>query len=200
MKKILIAACAIALAGFAQAAVVNWQVGAINGPGAKGSGWGTEAIGGEGYTATILVSEALLGDVEKGYSLGTLVQFTEGNVLLGKNEEIADGYGWGTTSDSLKDDTTYYAQVIVSYGDKDGIKSTLTSQIVSFETSALNGSGDPVFALSEELGNVSALPGMQFDEKYGVFSKGGWTAVPEPTSGLLMLVGLAGLALRRKRA
>ena len=30
---------------------------------------------------------------------------------------------------------------------------------------------------------------------------GAWTAVaPEPTSGLLMLVGLAGLALRRRRA
>ena len=27
-----------------------------------------------------------------------------------------------------------------------------------------------------------------------------WVAVPEPTSGLLMLVGLAGLALRRRRA
>ena len=27
-----------------------------------------------------------------------------------------------------------------------------------------------------------------------------WVAVPEPTSGLLMLLGLAGLALKRKRA
>ena len=29
---------------------------------------------------------------------------------------------------------------------------------------------------------------------------GSWTAVPEPTSGLLMLLGMAGLALRRKHA
>ena len=29
---------------------------------------------------------------------------------------------------------------------------------------------------------------------------GTWSAVPEPTSGLLMLLGVAGLALKRKRA
>ena len=34
----------------------------------------------------------------------------------------------------------------------------------------------------------------------GVLGSGTFTAVPEPTSGLLMLVGLAGLALRRRRA
>jgi hypothetical protein len=32
------------------------------------------------------------------------------------------------------------------------------------------------------------------------FASANYTAVPEPTSGLLMLVGLAGLALRRRRA
>ena len=31
-------------------------------------------------------------------------------------------------------------------------------------------------------------------------SSGNFTAVPEPTSGLLMLLGMTGLALRRKRA
>ena len=32
------------------------------------------------------------------------------------------------------------------------------------------------------------------------FDAGTWTAVPEPTSGLLLLLGVAGLALKRKRA
>ena len=31
-------------------------------------------------------------------------------------------------------------------------------------------------------------------------ASGAWVAVPEPTSGLLMLLGMAGLALRRRRA
>ena len=33
-----------------------------------------------------------------------------------------------------------------------------------------------------------------------VFATGNFTAAPEPTSGLLMLLGMAGLALRRRRA
>lgn len=32
------------------------------------------------------------------------------------------------------------------------------------------------------------------------YSGAGWYNVPEPTSGLLLLLGMAGLALKRKRA
>ena len=35
---------------------------------------------------------------------------------------------------------------------------------------------------------------------FGSQASATWTAVPEPTSGLLMLLGMAGLALRRRRA
>jgi len=37
-------------------------------------------------------------------------------------------------------------------------------------------------------------------EKFTYATGGNFTAVPEPTSGLLMLLGVAGLALRRRRA
>jgi hypothetical protein len=35
---------------------------------------------------------------------------------------------------------------------------------------------------------------------FGTQASNTWVAVPEPTSGLLMLLGVAGLALKRKRA
>ena len=41
-------------------------------------------------------------------------------------------------------------------------------------------------------GQATSTPTLNFT------SGGSWTAVPEPTSGLLMLLGVAGLALRRR--
>jgi hypothetical protein len=37
------------------------------------------------------------------------------------------------------------------------------------------------------------------NQKSATQASGAWAAVPEPTSGLLMLLGVAGLALRRRR-
>ena len=192
MKKLMIALAAVAFAAVSQAAVVNWQVGSLNGPGTGGAGWGSDLIGAT-VTAQILVSESVTGDATSGYTLGTLVTFTEGDTMgLG---EIDGGYGWATTSDSLTGDASYYAKVILQAGE-----STLESQIVRIETSALTGSADVAFAFAEEIAGVTALPGQSFDATYGTFSASGWQSVPEPTSGLLMLLGVAGLALRRKRA
>lgn len=39
-----------------------------------------------------------------------------------------------------------------------------------------------------------------FADTTTTYSGAGWYAVPEPTSGLLLLLGVAGLALKRKRA
>ena len=53
--------------------------------------------------------------------------------------------------------------------------------------------GTTPFNWSDESGNV-------FKGATSFGGAGWYTAVPEPTSGLLMLLGMAGLALRRKRA
>lgn len=50
---------------------------------------------------------------------------------------------------------------------------------------------------------ASSTPSISFGSQATMSTTGGgWTssAVPEPTSGLLMLLGVAGLALRRRRA
>ena len=61
------------------------------------------------------------------------------------------------------------------------------------------GTGATKYAFSANSSVEAAMADMSgFDKSYG-----GWVstaAVPEPTSGLLMLLGMAGLALRRRRA
>lgn len=65
------------------------------------------------------------------------------------------------------------------------------SSAIEKEISAI---GETRFNWNNESGNVFA--------NAASFAEAGWytQSVPEPTSGLLMLLGMAGLALRRKRA
>lgn len=58
---------------------------------------------------------------------------------------------------------------------------------------------------SAEKANVAAQPTGTSSVLFGNMASAtqnasNWAAVPEPTSGLLMLLGMAGLALRRRRA
>ena len=60
--------------------------------------------------------------------------------------------------------------------------------------SKANASFNQSMALTAPFGNQSSASWTQIP------TSGGGESVPEPTSGLLMLIGAAGLALRRKRA
>lgn len=79
--------------------------------------------------------------------------------------------------------TTYYTQAIIT----DGVNQ-LTTDIVSFTT------------LAQGNASINFTTGAGFDNEVKVWDSAGWQAVPEPTSGLLLLLGMAGLALRRKKA
>ena len=81
--------------------------------------------------------------------------------------------------------TTYYAAIIATYGTGDDMKYYAEKASV---TTGEDGEG----AFTAGVGKLDSA----------VAAAGAWTtaAVPEPTSGLLMLLGIAGLALRRRRA
>ena len=82
--------------------------------------------------------------------------------------------------------TQYYAQLVIT--DKDG--NTLESEKASFTTNT-SATYKPNFATGANFDTATAKIGT---------TAGSWTAAPEPTSGLLLLLGVAGLALKRKRA
>lgn len=54
--------------------------------------------------------------------------------------------------------------------------------------------------IKAQTANATTTPTVGFGSQQAATQGSGWTAVPEPTSGLLMLLGMAGLALRRRRA
>ena len=89
------------------------------------------------------------------------------------------------TIDGAANSTTYYAQLVVT--DKAG--NSITSEMAQFSTDA-----NAEYTINFTTGAGFAT------ESAKINYAGGWTAAPEPTSGLLLLMGLAGLALKRKHA
>ena len=182
MKKLMIAAAIVCAAAFANAATVSWGIGTITDAPAAG-GWG-EGLAGEGYTATLSL-----------YSDSTLSTL----VWSGSATEWEDGWTFGETDDLFTYDpaTTYYGKMVVSYGEQ-----TLTSQGFQFTTNPMDDA--PYISIASDVdsigGTIQQIGGAEFTGDHGAFSASGWTAAPEPTSGLLLLIGVAGLALRRRRA
>lgn len=170
MKKILIVFCAFMLAVGVQAASVDWKV----------TGTANEA----NYTIYLIVGEtttttwASVSDIAAA-AVGT------GTIVKGNRNYVSNGTATDTTL--TKNSKFYYVIVSadkLSYAVSDIYDGSSFVYDTSAEPPEVAPSVAPVFAAN----SVS----------YTAFSGGG--DVPEPTSAMLLLLGMAGLALRRKVA
>ena len=171
MKKMIIALASIAMAVVCNAAAVNWQSGAVY----KATDNTTKV--GKGVT-DYLVSIYFYSD-----SAGTTaVSGLTGDLSVGTS---GTGSKYSGTVDGFAAATTYYTQLVIT---TDGYEAK--SDVVAFTTL---GTGDTTL-------NFAEGDGFNTSYTFSTSTAGAWQAVPEPTSGLLMLLGMAGLALKRKRA
>ena len=175
MKKIITAA-ALTVIGFAlNAATVNWSANAIQSSpdNTVGAGWIVQVF-----------ESSVAFDYEKA-AAGELTAWASGATVAAGTTFRANG------SSTLENGTSVslYA-VIYDATTIAGAANYIVSDVITV-TAAANGA--PVNA---------AFGAMTATTAANKFLNSSWTAtaVPEPTSGLLMLVGIAGLALRRRRA
>ena len=180
----MIAFAAVALAASVNAAAVSWSSGTISLPSGTQAGKGdvtaylfnvTESI----YNTYAAYTDAakLSTDIYAAYkdSLGS-ADATKASTAKGvaKLTDGRDDYGVGT----------YYA--VVLYTATEGGKDYFTG---NYATKAIESTMDVEIAdLALKMGGTGGATSWQT------------AAVPEPTSGLLLLLGMAGLALKRKRA
>ncbi len=172
MKKVLMTLCAFTLAFGAQAASVNWKV----------SGEAAQI----GYSVYLMVGEtattswASVSDIAAA-AIGT------GTLVTSGRKTVANGT---TTDAALTKDGSFYYVVVTADKSSYAVSGLYAGAAYVYDTTASPPesapSVPPVFAANTA--------------SYVAFGGGGGGDIPEPTSAMLLLLGMAGLALRRKVA
>lgn len=184
MKKLMFILVAVAIAATTQAASVWWTC-----TGVKDSS--ATAVNGIAYFLTTdLLSysdaQALAGKGADAFTtaLGAAYSYTGSTGTFGKTSANAvSNEALGITGG-----TKYSAYLMIFDS------ATITDESNYYLTTTKD------FTALEGATDVASV---KWGSQSGSTAIGAWSAVsdvPEPTSGLLMLIGLAGLALRRKRA
>ena len=194
MKKMITIAAVAICAICAQAATVTWTMTNVTGPDGETLNSGTAYMFAYVAGSSSLTASTIGAAIVDAYANGELSTFLADNAAYSWKPSEAGAYG--DSSKNIDPET--------DMGLAAGSKYTFYSVI--FDSTTLT--DESQFFVTKELANKtvpasSANLGLLFgSQATASTADGAWNAVavPEPTSGLLMLVGLAGLALRRRRA
>ena len=193
MKKLMIALAVAAMTVIGNAASVNWITGAMSLP--EGATYSKNTTTAYLYALTADQYNAIVtawGDGTGADMSKSVSDYVTANSLT--SEANANNRASGKTSiagtSSYATGATAYGAILINYTGTDE-KNYVFGNVASIYIE--NGDVDV---------DVSSLGSYVFGDTNTMTTAAGWytATVPEPTSGLLMLLGMAGLALRRRRA
>ena len=183
MKKLMIALATVAMAAGVQAASVYWTATNVY------AGNDTDKISGVAYFLT-----TSMASTDSWASLKSASEFQ--SALEGRYSYTPSTAGtYSVTSANAVDNATLGLSDSTAY----------TGYLLIFDTATITDDSKYYITNTKDFttlsGTSSASVGFM-NQRTASQAASGWAAVavPEPTSGLLMLLGMAGLALRRRRA